>query len=96
MNTCSRMEDMISTSEGGLRMTIEQERNYISKHPKYKNSPKWIDRVMRMPDPQVHAIYKQFQKVDYKKLERELKAQEKENANYHQINMFEYMEGETP
>ena len=49
-----------------------------------------------MPDPQVHAIYKQFQKVDYKKLERELKAQEKENANYHQINMFEYMEGETP
>lgn len=76
-------------------MTIEQERNYIAKHPYYKNSPKWIARVMRMPDAQVHAIYKKFQQTDYKKLERELKAQNKENSNYHQINMFEYMEGKT-
>lgn len=73
-------------------MTIEQERNYIAKHPFYKNSPKWISRVMRMPDPQVHAIYEKFKKADYAKLERELKAQKKENSNYHQINMFEYME----
>ena len=73
-------------------MTIDQERTYIMQHPKYKNSVKWKDRVMRMPEPQVHAIYKQFQKADYKKIARELKAQEKENANYHQIDMFEYME----
>lgn len=73
-------------------MTIDQERNYIAKHPYYKNSPKWLARVMHMPEPQVHAIFKRFQKVDYKKLERELKQQEKENAKYHQINMFEYME----
>ena len=73
-------------------MTIDQERNYIAKHPYYKNSPKWLARVMRMPEPQVHAIFKRFQKADYEKLERELKAQEKENAKYHQINMFEYME----
>lgn len=73
-------------------MTIDQEKTYILQHPKYKNSMTWRDRVMRMPDPQVHAIFKQFQKVDYKKIERELKAQEKENKKYHQINMFEYME----
>lgn len=73
-------------------MTIDQERNYISQHPKYKDSPRWRARVMRMPDPQIHAIYKQFQKVDYKKLEREMKKQEKENEQYHQMNMFEYMD----
>ena len=77
-------------------MTIDQERSYILKHPKYKDHKGWWSKVMKMPDPQVHAIYKQFQKVDYKKLERELKAQEKENEQYHQINMFEYMKGETP
>lgn len=76
-------------------MTIDQERNYISQHPKYRNSPKWKARVMRMPDPQVHAIYKQFQKVDYKKLEKQLKQQEKDNQNYHQMDMFEYMEGQS-
>lgn len=72
-------------------MTIDQERTYIMQHPKYKNSVKWKDKVMRMPEPQVHAIYKQFQKADYKKIARELKAQNKENANYHQVDMFEYM-----
>ncbi len=74
-------------------MTIDQMRNYISQHPKYKNSPKWKARVMNMPTPQVVAIYKQFQKADYKKIAREIKAQEKENQNYHQMDMFEYMEG---
>ena len=75
-------------------MTIDQERNYICQHPYYKNSPRWKDRVMRMPEPQVHAIFKKFEKADYKKLEKELKAQEKDNQNYHQIDMFEYMEGQ--
>jgi len=72
-------------------MTIDQERTYILQHPKYKGHKGWWSKVMKMPDPQVHAIFKQFQKVDYKKLEREMKAQEKENEQYHQINMFEYM-----
>ena len=74
-------------------MTIDQERSYILQHPYYKNSPKWIARVMKMPDPQVHAIYKKFQKADYAKLEREMKQQNKENEQFHQMNMFEYMEG---
>ena len=73
-------------------MTIDQERTYIMQHPKYKNSVNWRARVMKMPDPQVHAIFKQFQKVDYKKIEREMKEREKNNKKYHQINMFEYME----
>ena len=73
-------------------MTIEQMRNYISKHPAYKNSPRWRDRCMRMPEPQVFAIYKKFKEVDYKKLERELKQQDKDGNDYHQINMFEYLE----
>lgn len=73
-------------------MTIDQERTYIKQHPKYRGSVKWIDRVNRMPDPQVHAIYKKFREADYKKIERELKAQRKENEQYHQINMFEYKE----
>lgn len=74
-------------------MTLEQMRSYISHHPKYKDSPRWRDRCMRMPAPQVCAIYMQFKKADYNKIEREMKKQNKENAKYHQINMFEYMEG---
>ena len=70
-------------------MTINQERTYIMNHPYYKGSVKWTDRVLRMPDPQVHAIFMKFQQVDYKKLEKELKDRDKENRNYHQINIFE-------
>ena len=72
-------------------MTIDQERTYIMQHPKYKNSVKWKSRVMSMPDPQVHAIFKKFQQADYNQIQREMKAQEKDNVNYHQIDMFEYM-----
>ena len=75
-------------------MDIAQMRDYICKHPKYKNSPTWKGRVMRMPESQVVAIYKQFRNVDYKKIERNMKKQNKENVNYHQIDMFEYMKGE--
>lgn len=70
-------------------MTIDQERTYIMQHPKYKNSQKWRARVMRMPEPQIHAIFKQFQKVDYNKVQKQLD----ENKQYHQMNMFEYKEG---
>lgn len=73
-------------------MDVNQMRVYICQHPKYKTSPKWIDKVNRMPDNQVIAIYRQFQKLDYKKIARELKDQKKDNENYHQMNMFEYME----
>ena len=71
---------------------LDQMRTYIAQHPYYKNSPRWIARVMRMPPPQVCAVYKKFKQADYKKLERELKERDKANQNYHQINMFEYME----
>jgi hypothetical protein len=47
---------------------------------------------MRMPEPQVYAIYRQFQKADYKKIERDMKRNNKENEQYHQMNIFEYME----
>lgn len=72
-------------------MSIDQMRDYISKHPKYKNSPRWIDRVRRMPDAQVFAIYKQFQKVDYRKMEKELKEREKDKYEYHQMTIFDLM-----
>lgn len=71
---------------------IDEMRTYICQHPKYKNSVSWRARVMKMPVPQIIAIYKQFQKVDYRKIEREMKRQEKDNKKYHQINMFEYMD----
>lgn len=74
-------------------MTVEQMRDYISKHPAYKGSMTWKMRCMRMPEPQVFAIYKKFKDVDYKKLEMEIKQQDKTNEEYHQINMFEYLEG---
>ncbi len=74
-------------------MTIDQERTYIMQHPKYRHSVNWRARVMKMPDSQVHAIYKQFQKLNYKKIEKEVKQQNKDNEQYHQIDMFEYMEG---
>lgn len=73
-------------------MSIEQMRVYISQHPKY-NSPAWRDKCNRMPDGQVIAIYHNFKKQDYSKVRKEMKQTEKENQKYHQINMFEYMEG---
>lgn len=75
-------------------MTIDQERTYIMAHPKYKHSVKWIARCMRMPDAQVHAIYKQFQKADYKAIEKKLKLQEKDNEHYHQMTIFDFLKGE--
>ena len=74
-------------------MTLEQMRNYIMEHPRYKNSPTWKAKCLKMPAPQVVAIYKQFQKVNYNKIAKEMKAQEKDNKNYHQMDMFEFMEG---
>lgn len=71
-------------------MTIDQERTYILQHPKYKKYVNWQSKVMRMSDSQVHAIYKQFQKLDYKKIERELKAKEQEDQKYHQVTIFEW------
>ena len=73
-------------------MSIEQMRVYIAEHPKYKNSPNRRYRCQTMPSNQVVAIYNNFRKMDYKKIEKELKAQDKDNQNYHQINIFEYME----
>lgn len=73
---------------------MNQMRTYISQHPKYRNSPKWKARVMRMPENQVVALYNKFRELDYKKIERQMKQQEKENQNYHQVDMFEYMEGQ--
>lgn len=73
---------------------MNQMRTYISQHPKYRNSPKWKARVMRMPENQVVALYNKFRELDYKKIERQMKQQEKENQNYHQVDIFEYMEGQ--
>ena len=75
-------------------MDMNQMRTYISQHPKYRNSPKWKARVMRMPENQVVALYNKFRELDYKKIERQMKQQEKENQNYHQVDIFEYMEGQ--
>lgn len=71
---------------------MNQMRTYISQHPKYRNSPKWKARVMRMPENQVVALYNKFRELDYKKIEKQMRQQEKENQNYHQVDMFEYME----
>ena len=73
-------------------MNMKEMRLYIAQHPKYKNSPAWIDRCQRMPERQVVAIYNNFKKQDYKKMEKEMRKTEKQNSNYHQITMFEYME----
>ena len=61
-------------------MSIEQMRVYIAEHPKYKNSPNWRYRCQTMPSSQVVAIYNNFRKMDYKKIEKELKAQDKEEV----------------
>ena len=71
---------------------IDEMRTYICQHPKYKNSVSWRARVMKMKVAQVVAIYRQFRILDYRKIEREMKRQEKDNQKYHQIDMFEYME----
>jgi len=73
-------------------MNMMQMRNYISEHPRYRKSPAWKDRCMRMPESQVVAIYNKFRKEDYRKIEREMKRTEKTNQKFHQIDIFEYLE----
>lgn len=73
-------------------MDMNQMRDYISKHPKYRNSPKWKARVMRMPENQVVALYSKFRQLDYNKIEKEMKELEANNSKYHQMDMFEYEE----
>ena len=58
-------------------MSIEQMRVYIAEHPKYKNSPNWRYRCQTMPSSQVVAIYNNFRKMDYKKIEKEIQRQRK-------------------
>ena len=45
-------------------MDMNQMRTYISQHPKYRNSPKWKARVMRMPENQVVALYNKFRELE--------------------------------
>lgn len=43
-------------------MTVEQMRVYILQSPKYAESQSWRDKVMKMKDNQVIAIYYKFLK----------------------------------
>ena len=70
-------------------MDIRQMRIYISQHPRYKNSASWKARCQTMPDRQVVAIYNNFIKQDFRKIEKEIKQINKSNEQYHQIDIFE-------
>jgi hypothetical protein len=85
------MQKVRITMTGEERDRLWEMRDYIINHPKYKDKPRWTARVLAMPVPQVAAIYKKFKQEDYKKIQRDLEEQEKDNANYHQINIWEYM-----
>ena len=63
-------------------MTVNDMRNYICQHPKYRHNEHWKNRVMHMPENQVFAIYNRFKKLDFKKEAKE---------EYHQMNLFEYL-----
>ncbi len=76
----------------GVSMTTQQMRVYISQHPLYKGSMKWKAKCMTMPERQVIAIYNKFKQQDFKKIEKEVLEREKQKEQYHQIDMFEYME----
>jgi len=63
-------------------------REMVAKHPKYKDSPNWRDKVYRMPPNQILAIY-------HRMLERgEFVAKKKpepvEKPNYIQPTLFDY------
>lgn len=38
-------------------MSVNQMRNYLKSYPKYKKSQKWSDKVDKMSDSQVIAVY---------------------------------------
>ena len=71
-------------------MTVDQMRNYICQHPKYKNSMYWKQKVMTMPENQVVAIYHKFKQINYGEEQKKVDAR-KEGSEYHQIDMFEYL-----
>ncbi len=48
-------------------MEVWQMRNYILQHQKYAESQTWKDKVMKMKDNQVIAIYYKFLKEGEKK-----------------------------
>ena len=69
-------------------MNIDAMRMAIMHAPKY-DSKGWHDKVTRMSDNQVIAVYRQFQRRDlFKKPKAEKK--KKEEPQYHQITLFEY------
>lgn len=70
-------------------MTVNEMRTFIIQHPKYKNSMYWKEKVLRMPDNQVIAIYNKFRQKSYEQIEKDLTVAD--NNQYHQMDIFEYV-----
>lgn len=73
-------------------MKMQDMRNYIATHPRYKNSMRWKVKCQTMPERQVVAIYEKFKTLDYAQIARDmLLAENVTDKQYHQIDIFEYL-----
>lgn len=70
-------------------MTVQFMRAEIGK---VYNSQKWRNRVSAMPANQVIAVYNRMRENGTIEYAKERRARELEDAKYHQVTMFEYME----
>lgn len=70
-------------------MTIEQMRNRLMYNTQYSESVSWQDKVKHMSPTQVYAIYISFRKNNKFKAKRKTKPKEE----FHQITIYEYLEG---
>lgn len=75
--------------------TVLDMRNQLANCEPYSESPSWVDKVKRMPDNQVIAIWHKFSKFgNFQRSENIKRFNKKKNKAQepHQITMFEYME----
>ncbi len=68
-------------------MTVNDMRLYLLEQ--YPNSKTWRHRVANMKTNQVIAIYKDMEQRNYRKAQ-EAKAEPKQEAEYHQMDIYEY------
>lgn len=77
-------------------MTIADMRNDLANCEPYAQAPSWVDRVSKMRESQVIAIWKKFNSDGHfersKEAKRRLQKKSKDKVVYHQMSMFEYME----
>lgn len=73
-------------------ITITEMRSQLTNCEPYSEAPSWVDKVGRMPDSQVIAVWNNFNRRGYFARSKNIAKNKRKDPAPHQITMFEYME----